>query len=78
MLDGLALKDGFLYVSDWAQSKKPGALRRIRLSDGEVFPIAGEVELDGPADFCFSGEAQILLPSMVGKCLHVLPIPPSE
>lgn len=64
--DGLAKEDGVLYFSDWEANNKPGAVKKVSMTDPGTLQNATSVPANGPADFIIK-DAVIWLPSMVDK-----------
>lgn len=71
--DGLALKDGKLYISDWSQGKKPEAILEIDVKTGARKPFAA-MAIEGPADMIIE-QGALIVPGMIDKHIHVIPLP---
>lgn len=69
--DGIALKNGSLYVSDWVAFEPKGIVRETLTHDTDKVSLTTKsLRIPGPADFIISGD-KLIVPAMLSGEIYI-------
>lgn len=74
-LDGLAMLNGQLIISDWKNMDKGGLLLRTNPKTGATKVLSLPETLKGPADFAIASDGLVILPCMLEQRIYFLRLP---